>query len=178
MELMIAMIYGKALFDAAVELDKIDKIREEIDTIDMILKREPDFITLLCSPAIPVAKKKNMIRSVFEGRVCREVLSFLFILVDKGRMIHYHRIVRDYLKRMDAYRGQAYGKIYSARPLTEAQLTKFEEEAGALLREKVQLKNKVDPDLLGGVKIMVGGKLIDASLRTQLNALEDKVKKV
>ena len=79
---------------------------------------------------------------------------------------------------MDTYREQAYGKIYSARPLSEAQLTKFEEETGALLREKVQLKNKVDPSLLGGVKIMVDGKLIDASLRSQLKALEDKMKKL
>lgn len=178
MELMTAMVYGKALFDAAVELDKIDEIREEIDAIDVILKREPDFIGLLCSPAIPAAKKKNMIRSVFEGRVCREVLSFLFILIDKGRMNHYHRIVRDYLKRMDSYRGQAYGKIYSAAPLSEEQIRKFEEETGALLREKVQLKNKVDSNLLGGVRIMVDGKLIDASLRTQLKNLEDKVKKL
>lgn len=178
MELMTAMVYGKALFDAAVELDKIDEIREEIDTIDIILKREPEFVSLLCSPAIPAAKKKNMLRSVFEGKVCQEVLSFLFILIGKGRMTHYHRIVRDYLKRMDTYREQAYGKIYSARPLSEAQLTKFEEETGALLREKVQLKNKVDPSLLGGVKIMVDGKLIDASLRSQLKALEDKMKKL
>ena len=178
MELMIAMTYGRALFDAAVELDKIDEIKEEIDQIDGILKKEQDDVSLLCNPAIPVIKKKAMIRNVFKGRVSKEVLSFLYILIDKDRMFHYHRIVKEYLKLMDEYRGEAYGKIYSAVPLSPEQLVKFEAEAGKLLREKVKLRNKIDRSLLGGVKVLVDGKLIDASLRACLNDLDYKLKKL
>ena len=86
---------------------------------------------MLCNPAIPVIKKKAMIRNVFKGRVSKEVLSFLYILIDKDRMFHYHRIVKEYLKLMDEYRGEAYGKIYSAVPLSPEQLVKFEAEAGS-----------------------------------------------
>lgn len=178
MELIVAMTYGRALFDAAVELDKIDEIKEEIDQIDQILKKEQDFVSLLCNPAIPVIKKKNMIRNVFEGRVCGEVLSFLYILIDKGRMFHYHRIVKEYLRLMDEYRGEAFGKIYSAVPLSEKQVEQFERETGKLLHEKIKLRNKIDKHLLGGVKIMVDGKLIDASLRAELKALEHKLKTI
>ena len=178
MELIIAMTYGKALFDAAVELDKIDEIKEEIDQIDGILKKETDYVSLLCNPAIPVVKKKAMIRNVFKGRVSEEVLSFLYILIDKDRMFHYHRIVKEYLKLMDEYRGEAYGKIYSTVPLSQDQLEKFEAEAGKLLREKVKLRNKIDKSLLGGVKLLIDGKLIDASLRASLNDLDYKLKKL
>ena len=178
MELIIAMTYGRALFDAAVELDKIDEIKEEIDQIDVILKKEEDYVSLLCNPAIPDIKKKAMIRNVFKGRVCDEVLSLLYILIDKDRMFHYHRIVREYLKLMDEYRGEAYGKIYSAVPLSSQQLEKFEEEAGMLLKEKVKLRNKIDKNLLGGVKLLVDGKLIDASLRASLNLLDHELKKL
>lgn len=178
MELIVAMTYGRALFDAAVELDKIDEIKEEIDQIDQILKKEQEFVGLLCNPAIPVIRKKGMIQNVFEGRVCTEVLSFLYILVDKGRMFHYHRIVKEYLRLMDEYRGQAYGKIYSVVPLSEAQIAQFEHETEKLLQEKIKLRNKIDRDLLGGVKIMVDGKLIDASLRAELKALEHKLKTI
>lgn len=176
MELIIAMTYGKALFDAARELDKIDEIKEEIDQIDHILKHEKEFVELLCTPAIPAVKKKSMIRDVFAGRVCGEVLSFLYILIDKGRMYHYHRIVKEYLRLMDEYRGEAYGKIYSAVPLSSEQIERFEGEAGRLLREKVKLRNKVDQSLLGGVKLMVDGKVIDASLRARLDDLRHKLK--
>ncbi|WP_419024748.1 ATP synthase F1 subunit delta [Emergencia sp.] len=178
MELIIAMTYGKALFDAAVELDKIDEIKEEIDQIDGILKKEEDYVSLLCNPAIPVVKKKAMIRNVFKGRVSEEVLSFLYILIDKDRMFHYHRIVKEYLKLMDEYRGEAYGKIYSTVPLSQEQLEKFETEAGKLLREKVKLRNKIDKSLLGGVKLLIDGKLIDASLRASLDDLDYKLKKL
>lgn len=178
MELIVAMTYGKALFDAALELDKLDEIKEEIDQIDRILKHEQDFVGLLCNPAIPVIKKKTMIRNIFEGRVGEEVLSFLYILIDKNRMFYYHKIVKEYLRLTDEYYGEAYGKIYSAVPLSPQQLMQFEEETGKLLRERVKLKNKIDPELLGGVKIMVGGKLIDASLRTGLEGLAQKVKRL
>lgn len=178
MELIVAMTYGRAIFDAARELDKIDEIREEIEAIDGILKKEPDYVSLLSNPAIPLAEKKAMVRNVFEGRISQEVLSFLYILVDKDRMNHYHRIVKEYLKLMDKYRGQAYGKIYSAVPLTEEQVAEFEEQTGKLLREKIQLKNKVDKNLLGGVKILIDGKMIDASLRSGLNGLRQNLYKI
>lgn len=178
MELIVAMTYGKALFDAAVELDKIDEIKEEIDQIDGILKKEQDYVSLLCNPAIPVIKKKAMIRNVFKGRVCDQVLSLLYILIDKDRMFHYHRIVKEYLRLMDEYRGEAYGKIYSAVPLSQEQVEKFELEAGKLLKEKVKLRNKIDKNLLGGVKLLVDGKLTDASLRASLKDLDYKLKKL
>ena len=176
MELIIAMTYGKALFDAAKELDMIDEIKEEIDTIDHILKQEPQFSELLCTPAVPAVKKKTMIREVFEGRISRQTLSFLYILVDKGRFFHYHRIVKEYLRLMDEYRGEAYGKVYSAVPLSAEQIAKLEAETGKLLHEKIRLKNKVDQSLLGGVKIMVDGKIIDATLRAKLEDLRYKLK--
>ncbi len=176
MELIIAMTYGRALFDAAKDLDKIDEIKEEIDQIDKILKHQPQFMELLCTPAIPAVKKKGIIRNVFEGRVCYEVLSFMYILVDKSRFYHYHWIVKEYLRLMDEYRGEAYGKVYSAAPLSAEQIEKLEDEAGKLLHEKVKLKNKVDQSLLGGVKIMVDGKIIDATLRAKLEDLRRKLK--
>ena len=81
-------------------------------------------------------------------------------------------------KRQDKYRGQAYGKIYSAVPLTQEQVAEFEEQTGKLLREKIQLKNKVDKNLLGGVKILIDGKMIDASLRSGLNELRQNLYKI
>ena len=77
---------------------------------------------------------------------------------------------------MDEYRGEAYGKVYSAAPLSAEQIEKLEDEAGKLLHEKVKLKNKVDQSLLGGVKIMVDGKIIDATLRAKLEDLRRKLK--
>lgn len=175
MELVVAMTYGQALFDAARELDKLKVIEDEITQIDQILREEELYVSLLQNPAVPLAKKKQMVRNVFEGKVQQEVLSLLYILVDRGRMGYYHYIVKEYLRLYDAERGDAYGKVYSAVALTEEQLEKIALETGALLKKKILLKNEIDPDLIGGIKVAVDGKLIDASFSSQLKNLHSRV---
>lgn len=175
MELAIAMVYGQALFDAALDLDKVEEIKDEITTIDEVLKAQPRYSEIMGNPALPAAVKKSLLREAFEGRVMDQVLSFLFILVDKGRFGFYHSIVKHYLKLMDRKNQMGYGKIYSAVPLTEEQIARFEEETGKLMGEKIQLKNKVDKTLIGGVKIKVDGKLIDASVSGRLRHMKEKL---
>ena len=120
MELAIAMVYGQALFDAALDLDKVDEIKDEITAIDEVFKAQPRYSEIMGNPALPAAVKKSLLREAFEGRVMDQVLSFLFILVDKGRFGFYHSIVKHYLKLMDRKNQMGYGKIYSAVPLTAA----------------------------------------------------------
>ncbi len=176
MENVIAMTYGKALFEAAMELDKISEIESQIRDLDEIFKKEDTFLKLLKNPAVTGKEKKSMVKQVFEGSVCEEVLYFLYILIDHGRMGQYHAIVKNFLKRKDAWQGEAYGKIYSAEPLTEKELAAFEEETGKLLGKKVTLKNRIDPSILGGVRVQVAGKLIDATVRSALDGLRDSLR--
>ena len=122
MELAIAMVYGQALFDAALDLDKVDEIKDEITAIDEVFKAQPRYSEIMGNPALPAAVKKSLLREAFEGRVMDQVLSFLFILVYKGRFGFYHSIVKHYLKLMDRKNQMGYGKIYSAVPLTEEQI--------------------------------------------------------
>lgn len=175
MELIVAMTYGRALFEAANELDMIDQIREEIIEVDKVFEREIHFVMILNNPAIPHSKKRQMVRNVFEGRICEQVLSLLLILIEKDRLVHYHNIIKEYKKLVYEHRNQGKGTVYSVTPLTPEQLAKFEEETSALLREKVHLKNKIDSNLIGGVKILVEGKIIDASLRGRLDSLYAKI---
>ena len=176
MENVIAMTYGKALFEAAMELDRVREIEEEIKELDEIFREEDDFLRLLQSPAVTAKEKKTMTRQVFGGRVREEVLSLLYILIDHGRMGQYHAIVKNYLKRKDAWLGEACGKIYSASPLTEEEVSRFEEETGRLLGKRVTLKNRIDPAVLGGVRVQVSGRLIDATVRSQLEKLRDSLR--
>lgn len=175
MELVVAMTYGSALFEAAKELDKLKVIEDEVTEIDQILKNEERFVALLQNPAVSHEKKKQMLRNVFEGKVQQEILSLLYILVDRGRMSYFHYIVKEYLRLYDAERGDAYGKVHSAVMLTEEQIEKIALETGILLKKKILLKNEIDPSLIGGIKVAVDGKLIDASFSSQLKNLRNKV---
>lgn len=175
-ELTVDMIYGSALYQAAVELKKEQTILEESQGLVAVFRENPELAGLLRNPTISAADKKVLIQKVFEGRISPELLNFLYVLVDKRRVRHFDRAVRVYKQLMDKAQGISYGKIQSVRPLSGERIREFEEQAGNLLKTRVALENEVDPSLLGGVKIFVNGKVFDASVRTRLLELGNTIK--
>ena len=153
MELTVSRVYGQALYDAAVEMEKVDEIQQETEQIHIIFQREKEFYEILTDPSLSVARKKELIKNVFEGRVSKETESFLYILVDKGRLHNYGDILKEFDKLKNEAEGFGEGVIYSARLLNEEQLQKLEAETGKLLGKKIRLKNLIDESLIGGVKI-------------------------
>ena len=95
-ELTVEKTYGKALYDAAEELGKVQLFLEEIQAIRELLLREPDFFELIKTPIVSGSEKKKIVEEVFSGRISQEVLNFLFVLVDKRRIGSFPRIVAQY----------------------------------------------------------------------------------
>lgn len=178
MELTVSRVYGQALYDAAVEMEKVDEIQQETEQIHIIFQREKEFYEILTDPSLSVARKKELIKNVFEGRVSKETESFLYILVDKGRLHNYGDILKEFDKLKNEAEGFGEGVVYSARLLNEEQLQKLEAETGKLLGKKIRLKNLIDESLIGGVKIITEGKIIDASIRNRLDRLYTEIKDI
>ncbi len=174
-QLVIDTTYGSALLQAADELGKRDLILEEICQVWDIFKQEPDFFEFVNYPAISAEEKKEVLKNVFEGRICQELLNLLYVLVDKGRTRHFPKIAKAFQEMVRHEEGYCYGTIYSVEPLKPQQLEKFEEETSNLLNEKVRLENQLDPKLMGGVKILVDGRIIDASIRKRFEDLGSKI---
>ncbi len=168
-ELTIERTYGGALFSVADEIGKSEEIREELNGIRDLFREIPDFNGFFNNPTIPLPEKKSVFEKIFSGKISQETLNFLCILMDRGRTRHFPGMVKAYNRMCDQREGFAYGEIYSAVPLSEEQKRKFEEETGKLLKENVKLTGKTDPSLIGGVKILINGKIIDASLRKRLS---------
>lgn len=178
MELTVSRVYGQALYDAAVELGRVDEIEKETEQISVIFKREKEFYEILTDPSLSVARKKNLLKSIFEGRVSKETVSFLFILADKGRLQNYSDILNEFARLKKESEGLGEGVAYSASPLTDEQLEKLEKEAGKLLGKRIRLKNMIDDNLIGGIKIIAEGKMIDASIRSRLDRLFTEIKDI
>ncbi len=102
-------------------------------------------------------------------------MNFLYVMIDKGRTKHFERAIKVYKELLDKEEGLAYGKIFSVKPLSADKLQKFEKETGKLLQEKVKLENEIDTNLIGGIKILIDGKVIDASLRKRLEDLSNTI---
>ncbi|MEL7655130.1 MAG: ATP synthase F1 subunit delta [Bacillota bacterium] len=175
-ELTVEITYGKALFEAARDVNKVDIILEELKEISAIFQKEPDFFEFFNTPVISGQEKKKVIEKVFAHQISNETYHFLLILIDKRRTASFNRIIKEYQTLVSQSLGISLGTILSVEPLTDIQLNSFEEKTGKLLRKNIKLANKIDTSILGGVKIFIEGKVIDASIRKQLQDLEGRIK--
>lgn len=174
-ELRVDLIYGSALYQAARDVGKVSLIADEAEGLLSVFENESDLRAFLNSPAIAAAAKKDMVSNIFKGRVCDELVNFLYVLIDKGRTRHFAKIVNAYKDMVRREEGFAYGKILSVGLLSEERLKRFEEETGKLLKLSVKLENFSAPDLIGGVKVFINGKVIDASIRSRLKDLRSSL---
>ena len=95
-ELTVEITYGKALFEAAEDVNKVDQILEELKAIGGIFKQEPDFYEFFITPVLSGPEKKKVIEKIFAGRISDEMYNFLLVLIDKRRTVSYSRIAREY----------------------------------------------------------------------------------
>ena len=174
-ELTIDLTYGTALFEAARETGKTEIIKAESAEVLEIFRRERDLQTFVNAPGISADQKKQALEAIFGGKICDELLNFLCILVDKGRTFHLEKMIKVYKELADKEEGFSYGTVYSVIPLGDERIKELEEETSKLLRINVRLSNEIDPKLMGGFKILVEGKLIDASIRKRFDELNSQI---
>lgn len=175
-ELTVDMIYGKALFEAASEREKTDIILQEAMEVLDILKKEPEFFEFIKTPVVSADEKKKAIKNIFSGKISEELINLLFILIDKRRVKEYENIILRFKKLIDDSQGFSAGTIFSVHPLSKEQLLSFEEQTGKLIQKKVKLENKTDSSLIGGVRVFIEGKVIDATIRKRLDDLGESLK--
>jgi len=174
-ELTIERVYSTALYEAADSAGLVDEINGELKELQGVFKEYPQFYELLHTPAIAAEEKKKAAAAVFEGRLSNELLNFVYVLVDKRRMGWFDGILRAYGRLVDDRKGLSKGVAISAVPLSEGQMKALMGEASRLFAKKVELENQVDASILGGVRVYLEGKLIDASIRKKLDDLKERI---
>ena len=171
-ESVVSLTYGTALYEAAKDLGKEEEILIEIKQLALLVQAYEDFSEFLNSPAIMPKEKKEAVKKIMQPAFSQEMLNFVYVLIDKGRTSQIKKI-----ELYDKDRGIAEGKVFSVVKLTPDQIQKFETEMSRLLQRNIKLENRVDPSLIGGIKIQVGGKMIDQSYRGDLERLREELEK-
>lgn len=174
-ELTVDMTYGSALMEAARDTGKEDEILKQGLGVIGLMKEEPDLHAFMNYPGISAEEKKDVIKKIFEGKICDELLNFMFILVDKRRTGNFERIMKVYKNLVEREEGYSYGTIYSVINLSDDKMAEFEAQTSKLLQTKVKLENEIDPKLIAGVKILVEGKIIDASYKKKFDEMANQM---
>lgn len=163
--------YAKALMEMSKEQGSFDSIVEDIQTIRAVIASSHDLRNFLASPIIDVHKKASILREVFGGKVGVLMDRFIALLASKGRAVDLKDIVDAFQVLLDQERNVVVAKITTAVELDAPQKEKVEGKIKEMTGSSVRAEYVVDPSLIGGFTARFADKMIDASVRHQLERL-------
>ena len=170
----IAQVYSRALFEAAEEQDKLDVVREQVGEFAGAVDENRDLAVFFFSPYFSTEEKKDGLGKVLDG-ADDTVRNFLELLIEKHRMPAIHRIRREYEALWEEANRLLPVEVTSAIELDEDTVKQIGDKIGERTGRKVQLESKVDPDILGGIVVRVGDRILDASIANRLESLRKQV---
>jgi F-type H+-transporting ATPase subunit delta len=164
--------YAKALLQLATKHNQADGIRDELKALGEVLAKSTAFRAVIADPAISEGVRQNLLNKTFGGgRVSPVMMNFLGLLNSKNRMNILPAVVEAYQDLLDAERGNIEVDVTVAQKLTPEQLETVRERVSSAIQRNAVVHQYVDDSIIGGLVLRVQDKLIDASVRNQLEMM-------
>ena len=173
----LAVRYGAALTELALESGNAAAYREQAVIILEALEDE-DCRKIIEYPKLSSAKKKEFVDTVFAQHISKDMLGFLYLVIDKNREAYLAEGLENLIARLDEIAGAVKATAVCARQPTESQLAAINELARKKLGEKTELTVEVDPALIGGFYIQTSSHLFDFTVRKQLSQMKAELESI
>lgn len=175
--ILLAKRYAKALFDLAVEDGVIDQVNDDMKLIADVFDENKALRRMMLSPVIPPARKKLVIKKIFEGKIDKRSLAFIDILIRKGREEQVQEIAIQFYKSYLDYKNIAIVEVTTAIEIDKALRTKMVSLMESHTDKTIQMLEKTDAELIGGFKLKLNDYQYDASIKQLLIKLHKEFDK-
>ena len=166
-----AVTYARSLLELAQERNIAQPIGQELDEIKQVLDANPTFREFLKDPGIGAEERTGVIDRVLRARVDPLLGNFLGVLNVHGRLGLLDEIATAYGDLLDELLGKIEVDVTVAQRLTPDELEQVRQRVGSALKKDAVVHQYVDESIIGGLVLRVGDKLIDASVRSQLETM-------
>jgi len=174
----IAIRYARALLNIAVETEQVEQYAEELSRMAKLFQEQHLLRLLLDSPTFALEKKTAILADIgVQMELSEGMKRYLKLLLKKGRVVYLPQIDKSYRKFADNLSGVVRADVTSAQKLTKERTTKIQQTMEKKTGKKIVLSIDTDKELIGGMRMQVGGKLFDGSLKTQLKRISDTLAK-
>ena len=171
-----ALSYARALMQLADEQKlPVEQIGEDLSGLRELVDSDQTFRLYLADPGISAAERWQVLKRVFDGKLSPIVLRVLGVLNDKGRLRLLREVTEAYGELLDERLGKVEVDLIVAQRLAPEQLAEARQRVSAALGREAVVHTYVDENIIGGIVLRVGDKLIDASVRHQLQALRERL---
>ena len=165
--------YALALYQLSKENAELDKVEEEVKSLNQLLKDSSDFNELILNPTVAKEDKKNVLLAIAEknnfSNILKKFLSFISI---KNRLFFLNKICDTFLNLISSNKGELKAKIVSSNKLTEEEKKMIQKELSENFKSSLNINYEYNPDLIAGLTIQIGSTMIDTSIRSKLKKLE------
>jgi F-type H+-transporting ATPase subunit delta len=166
--------YAEALLELANSNDSLKETTNDMNIVSQFLVNSSDLKKFLGNPLITREAKKNVIKDILGEQINPTTLTFLMLLVDRGRISLLDTVAQRFLELSYKTEKIEIAKITSSIQLSADQQKSIAEKLKTITGAKqIKLALKVDPALIGGFTVEIGSKLIDTSIRGQLKQISN-----
>lgn len=170
--------YAQALFDLAKDQNAIAAVEADLKGLKAAWHESADLKRLLASPAFSAEDKAKGLYAIADRAKSNPTTrKFLGLLAANRRASHLPAVITSFEKLSADYRGVVSAEVVTATPLSSAQAKGVQAALRTALGKDPEISTRVDPSILGGIKVRVGSRLFDASLKSRLDSLKFALKR-
>jgi F-type H+-transporting ATPase subunit delta len=169
--------YAIALFDLARETNAIDAVKADLERFDALIAESADLSRLVRSPVFSAEEQERALSVVLDrAGIGGLAAKFLKLVTANRRLFAVRDMVRAYRGLVAQHKGEATAEVTVAEPLKDEHLDALRAALKAVSGKDVDLDIRIDPAIIGGLVVKLGSRMVDASLRTRLNAIRHAMK--
>ncbi len=172
----VGNVYGEALYDLAKEESLSKQILQELAVLQKSFSEEPAFLKLLSASNISKQERCDLLGEALGKKVHPYVLNFLKLLTEKGYARHFSSCCEAYRANYNTDNGIVPVTAVSAVALTDAQKEKLTQKLAKITGNTIELTNRVDPEVLGGIRLDYSGKRLDDTVQHRLASIRELLK--
>ena len=167
----IAQTYAEALFSLGLEEKKLAKLQDEGKALSEIIHDNEDFLLLLDSRFMTREVRQDIASNILKD-FDEDIVSFVKVLIANNRTNYIKDVLEAFNSLCNEYKGVKEGLIYSAFPLNKETINKIKNKISQIEGMDVELISRIDPSLIGGVKVVINSHVYDGSIKNQLEKMQ------
>lgn len=167
----IARSYAEALFELGRQHGQLEEFDAALALVTSTLESDPRLRLFLDTPKVEPEEKKRVLTEALSGEVAPLVLNFIKVVLDKGRQRIFPQIAREYRALLDESLGRVHADVTLARKPDEGMEREIADQLSEALGKTVVPTIHVDPNIIGGIIVRYGDRVLDGSLRRRLVTL-------